>query len=101
MEKAYAKFFSSTQGYEELEGGLPHRGIKSLTNAPTECHSHSSTAEVVVSGKLWQDLVSWRENDFHIGAHAMPPSYYAPLLLCPLPTMSPSYHAPVYHASEP
>jgi len=68
VEKAYGKFFSSTDGYDQLSGGLPHRGIKSMTNAATECCSHTPRSERVVSGKLWQDLISWHQNDFFIGA---------------------------------
>merc|ERR1711968_105812 len=38
------------------------------TNAATECYFHSSKSEVVISGKLWQDLLRWKNNDFYIGS---------------------------------
>ena len=62
VEKAYAKLFSSVNGFEQIESGLTHKAINALTNASTQCAAHSSTCDRVISGKLWQDLLTWNRN---------------------------------------
>jgi hypothetical protein len=48
-----------------------HKGIKTFTNAPTRCCSHSAASDIVVSGKLWSDLKRWHEYGYFIGTGSM------------------------------
>ena len=76
IEKACAKFYHNAlgkddqpmlTGYEQLSGGLVYKGVRILSPTPTCCVTHTSSSDIVVSGKLWSDLKRWYACGYFIG----------------------------------
>jgi calpain-15 len=69
VEKAYAKLFEGK--YQAIQGGSAMEGLSSLTGYPAHYFPHSETEAAVVNGKLFRDMLRWRQSGFLVGAGTM------------------------------